>query len=88
MAGENAIEWRTAAGGGELYTYSTIHTAPSEEFASKTPYTLGYVHMDEGFYLYGEIAGTEDELAIGMKVQASVESSDTAAPGIRFQPVA
>jgi uncharacterized OB-fold protein len=86
MALEDAIEWRSASGKGRLYTYSTIYSAPSEEFSGKTPYTLGYVEMDEGFYLYGEIEGTEDELEIGMEVQSSVEASNDVL-GIRFRPV-
>jgi uncharacterized OB-fold protein len=85
MAGEDQIEWRQAAGGGSLYTYATIHLAPSEEFADRVPYTVGYVEMDEGFYLYGEVEGTEEELTIGQPVEATVVTrGDTNL--IRFSP--
>jgi uncharacterized OB-fold protein len=51
------------------------------------PYTLGYVEMEEGFYIFGEIEALEDDLRIGQSVTASVVSrADTHL--IRFAPTA
>lgn len=72
MAREDQLAWRTSVGAGVLYTYSTIHLAPSDAFADRVPYTLGYAEMEEGFYLFGEIEGLEDELRIGQPVSATV----------------
>jgi uncharacterized OB-fold protein len=74
MANESALHWRTASGAGTLYTFATIHLPPSQAFAAKIPYTLGYVEMAEGFYLFGEIEGSEESLQIGEAVVAGVDT--------------
>jgi uncharacterized OB-fold protein len=71
LAGEDALTWHVYEGTGTLYTYSTIHSPPTAEYADKVPYTLGFVELDEGYFLFGEIEG--DEFEIGTRLSARVE---------------
>jgi uncharacterized OB-fold protein len=74
LAGEELLTWRTAAGTGTLYTYSTIHSPPTAADADRVPYTLGFVELDEGVFLFGELDGGDagDAFAIGMAMTGSV----------------
>jgi uncharacterized OB-fold protein len=74
MAGEITLHWERASGAGTVYTFASIYVPPSEEFASKVPYNLGYVEMAEGFYLFGEIDGDEESIQIGDRVMATVDT--------------
>ena len=47
------LAWAVVSGEGEIYTFSTIHRSPAPE--TQTPYTLGFVRLDEDVYLFAEI---------------------------------
>lgn len=56
---------------GQLYSFSTVHISATRE----TPYTIGYIDLDDGVRVMGAIA-TSGEPRIGdrMAVQANGES--------------
>lgn len=59
-----ALDWREAAGGGEIYSFSTVWRAPQ---ARPVPYTLGMIMLDERVCLFAEIEQSP-EIAIGRRV--------------------
>jgi uncharacterized OB-fold protein len=44
---------------GKLYSFSTVHVSSSRP----TPYTLGYIDLDDGLRLLATLAGDPKELA-------------------------
>lgn len=58
------LRWVEASGGGEVYTFSTVHRPRGER---PTPYTLGMVRLDEGVVLFAEISPAAD-VHIGARV--------------------
>ena len=41
-----------------------------EGFAAIAPYTVGFVEMDEGYFLFTQIEGPPESMQIGNRVQA------------------
>jgi hypothetical protein len=56
----NELAWIDVAGGGVVYTFSTVYRAPDSGF--EPPYTNGIVELDEGVHLFGRLVGKEPEL--------------------------
>ena len=57
------LEWREAKGTGEVYTYSIMH-------ASKQPYVIAYVTLEEGVSMMTNIVDcAHDQVKIGQKVK-------------------
>jgi uncharacterized protein len=66
------LPWVRANGTGEVYTFSTVHRAPTRDFA--VPYTNGIVRLDEGVHLFGRLVGKDHEaIAIGDRVTVDFE---------------
>jgi uncharacterized protein len=58
------LQWLKASGEGVVYTFSTVHRAPSAEF--EAPYTNGIVELAEGVHLFGRLIGKDHaQIAIG-----------------------
>jgi hypothetical protein len=66
LAGE--LAWEESRGQGTVYSFSTVHRAPTAAWAAKVPYTLGIVQLREGYYLFSEIVGPPDLMQIGAAV--------------------
>ena len=63
--------WVQAGGGGAVYSFSTVHRAPSAAFKADVPYVVAIVMTDEGPHLLSRIAGvTPEAVTIGMRVRA------------------
>jgi uncharacterized OB-fold protein len=69
---EDRLEWRTASGRGKLYAFSELFVPPTLADRDRVPYVLGIVEMDEGFFLFGEIATDGRPLEIGAATRAVV----------------
>ncbi|MYV97804.1 OB-fold domain-containing protein [Streptomyces sp. SID3343] len=63
-----ALTWVRSAGRGTVYSYSTIMRGPTPAWASITPYTVGFVHLHEDYYLFTQIEGEPDTIRIGTEV--------------------
>ncbi len=61
------LAWCDAAGGGTVFSVSTVHRAPTEAWRALAPYTLVLVDLDEGPRV---MAHGVPGLAIGARVQA------------------
>jgi len=68
------LEWKQSEGGGEVYTFSIVHRAPTPDFGTNTPYVIAMIDLDEGVRLFANIVG-EDALSIsiGDRVQLVFE---------------
>lgn len=56
---------------GRLYSYTTVHI-PSKNF--KPPYTIGYVELEEGVRMFGQIRLKEDQsLKIGLSIKMLID---------------
>lgn len=69
------LRYQNVRGGGEVYSFTTVHQAPVPEAAGDVPYTIGIVMLEEGVALFGRIFGDDEDLPIeiGAKVRVSVE---------------
>jgi benzoylsuccinyl-CoA thiolase BbsA subunit len=50
---------------GKLYSFSEVHVAPK---GFPVPYVVGYVDLDDGVRLFGQVEGRASELAIDQSV--------------------
>jgi uncharacterized OB-fold protein len=66
---KRALVWEVSRGRGKVYSHSTITRGPSTIWASVVPYTLGFVELDEGYYLFTQIDGIPEEVKIGKAVE-------------------
>jgi uncharacterized OB-fold protein len=41
---------------------------PTPVWTALAPYTVGFVQLDEGYFLFTQIEGTEDDIEIGQEV--------------------
>lgn len=66
------LDWVPAAGTGEVWSHSTVMRGPTPTWQSIAPYTVGFIAMDEGYYLFSQIDVPADEVAIGLRVRAVI----------------
>jgi len=70
------LEWVAASGGGTVYATTTIHPR------KRAPYNVAIVELDEGPRLTTAVLGIDpDEVRIGMRVQAHIETAAGPAGG-------
>jgi uncharacterized OB-fold protein len=80
------LAWEQGSGRGALYSHSVVRHAPYAYWTDKVPYALGVVQMDEGYFLFGRLLGTDpatreifaqgNPLRIGARLRATVEKTD------------
>jgi hypothetical protein len=85
--GGTSIEWRTASGKGEIYSYSIVRRAAGP-WGSHTPFVLGYIALDEGVTVQANVVDCSmSELAPGLRVRAVFERGEVGdLPILRFTP--
>ena len=68
------LEWIECSGLGTVYSLSTVHRAPTPDFAANAPYVIALIDLDEGPRMFANIVG-EGALyaAIGERVQVTFE---------------
>jgi uncharacterized OB-fold protein len=59
------LDWIVVGGEGEIYTYSTVYRPPAGRL--EEPYSLGFVRLSEGVFLFTEIIPWQDA-RIGARV--------------------
>jgi uncharacterized OB-fold protein len=67
------LTWQDSAGSGTVYTFSTVERGPTPLWQSIAPYTVGFVQMDEGYYLFTQFLATPTEITIGQRVAVKYE---------------
>lgn len=63
------LQWQESSGRGTVYSYSTVMRGPTPAWASIAPYTVGFIQMEEGYYLFSQINGKPEDVQIGKPVQ-------------------
>jgi uncharacterized OB-fold protein len=72
--GKRNLEWRAASGSGTIYAFTVVHHAPLPAFASRTPYIVASVTLDEGVRIMANIVNVVPaDLRIGMNVVVAWE---------------
>ena len=70
------LSWVPSSGMGIIQTYTIVHRAPSPNFKSDVPYTLGIVRLDEGPRMMCRIDIDVNQIAIGQQVKINFENQD------------
>jgi uncharacterized OB-fold protein len=73
-SGKRNLEWRAAAGTGTVFAFTIVHHAPSPAFASRTPYVVASITLDEGVRIMGQLTKIQPEqVRAGMRVRVEWE---------------
>jgi uncharacterized protein len=79
--------WQQLSGHGLVFTYTSVHRAPTPAYQSEAPYVIIHAQMDEGVRLIANLVGTPDDaVAIGMSVEAVFDDVTPEWTLLRFQP--
>jgi hypothetical protein len=89
--GSKELEDYKFKGKGKIYSYSTIHYAPTG-FEKQVPYEVAMIELDEGPKITAQLVDF-DEIKIGMKVESCVRkifvdgATGIIHYGIKFRPL-
>jgi uncharacterized protein len=67
--GSSNLDWKTAKGTGEIYSFSEVHHAPTPAFVKSVPYALGIIRLDEGVHLFTRFFAEPGSLKIGARAR-------------------
>ena len=67
--GAKSLDWTQASGRGEIYSFSTSTRGPTPVWAGIVPYTVGFIRMDEGYFLFSQIDEAPEAIRIGQRVE-------------------
>ena len=70
-----AWQWQTARGTGTIKSWVVYHVAYHPDFASRLPYNVAIVRLDEGPQLITNIAAPHERLRIGASVRFQPDTS-------------
>lgn len=73
VCGSTEFQWLTAAGTGEIYTFSTIYRAPDPAFQDDLPYSVGIALLDEAVPLFTRFVHNAGESALRVGARVRVE---------------
>jgi uncharacterized OB-fold protein len=70
----NRLEWRPAKGTGQVYAVTVEHRPQDPRFASRAPYAVALVELDEGARLMTNIVDCDpNAVVVGMRVVVTWE---------------
>ncbi len=70
----SALEWKTSAGEGTIYTFSIVRQSYHPFFRGQVPYVVAYVDLDEGPRFLTNVVGVDaDAVSIGQRVRLEWE---------------
>jgi uncharacterized OB-fold protein len=86
--GAQDMSWVETSGRGALYTYTVMHHAYTPAMKGKTPYVVAVVQLDEGpFFHAGIVDCAPGQVAIGMRLQATMLPHDSGLVVPMFRPI-
>lgn len=68
-----SLAWERSSGRGRIYSFSTVVRGPTPKWQSIAPYTVGFVEMEEGYYLFTQFQADAREIVIGKAVEVRFE---------------
>ncbi|MFA9477433.1 Zn-ribbon domain-containing OB-fold protein [Phycisphaerales bacterium AB-hyl4] len=81
------VEWIPSAGRGTVYSYTIVHQAAHESFASEVPYVYAIIDLDEGIRMISNVVGVEPAaVTIDMPVKVMFDDVTPAISIPRFTP--
>jgi uncharacterized OB-fold protein len=79
--------WEKMSGKGKIATWVVFHKLYHPSFARELPYNVAFVELDEGPRVIANVVGiSNDELKIGMPVQAVFDKVNDEVTIPRFRP--
>lgn len=51
----DVFDWVETSGKAKVYSFSTVHRAPTPEYEKEVPYTVGILELAEGVHLFSRI---------------------------------
>ena len=78
--------WEHSKGSGSIYSFSVVHRPPSQVWQPRAPYTVGLVRLDEDWFLFAEIEGRPEDMAIDRRVQVGFPERGVPLPVFRLAP--
>jgi uncharacterized OB-fold protein len=74
--GSRRVGWIPGSGRGTLHTFTVVRQSADPYFATRLPYAVGIVELDEGVRIMSNIVETPlQALRIGMRVEAIFEAA-------------
>jgi uncharacterized OB-fold protein len=67
--GAPTLAWQESSGRGKVYSFSTVMRGPTPAWQAIVPYTVGFVEMEEGYFLFTQIEGDPQSIKIGQPVR-------------------
>lgn len=77
-------QWEESQGAGSIYSFSVVHRPPSAVWRKRAPYTIGMVRLDEDWFLFTEIEGRPEDMAVDQRVQVAFPEREVALPVFRL----
>lgn len=69
-------EWRRARGSGIVHSFSRVRANPPSAFATRLPFMIAIIDLDEGVRLLSNIVDDPSDLAIGDRVRVEFHVRD------------
>jgi len=82
-------EWVKASGRGRIYSYVVMHQRLHPGFEDVIPYNVAVIDLEEGPRMVSNVVGCRnDQLRVGLRVEAVFDDITPDVTLVRFQPVA
>ena len=70
-------QWLVSEGTGSIFAFTVVHRAPSKEMASRTPYVVALIELDEGFRMMSNIVDCPPgAVRVGLPVEVVFRIAD------------
>jgi uncharacterized protein len=83
----SSLVWKDSTGIGKIYSFSTVERAAFSYFDDLVPYTVGFVHLTEDYFLFATIDERPAQIEIGSQVvlQCVRRSAEVVLPHFRLE---
>lgn len=61
-----------------------MHRPPSDVWRGRAPYTIGLVRLDEDYFVFAEIEGRPEDMAVDKRVQVAFPEREVPLPVFRL----
>jgi uncharacterized OB-fold protein len=79
--GSDDMRWVPSAGTGEVYTFSTVHRAPTDALQAEAPYTVGILKLAEGVFFFARLSPA-DGSGVAVGAPAELDFEEVGAHGV------
>ncbi len=79
-----ALEWRAASGQGRIHSFTICHIPAHPVFADRVPCAMGFIDLDEGVRMLGEVVGGAPRIGARVAVEFEHREDGTSLPRWRL----